>query len=35
MERIKLAIKEQPQKFTAWFKIALPSIEKWWRQHYS
>jgi len=35
MERVKLAIKEQPQKFTAWFKIALPSIEKWWQQHYS
>jgi isopentenyl-diphosphate Delta-isomerase len=34
MERVKRAIKEQPQKYTAWFKIAWPSIEKWWQQHY-
>ena len=34
MGRVKLAIKEQPQKFTAWFKIALPSIEKWWQQQF-
>jgi len=34
MEQVKWDIEEQPQKFTAWFKIALPSIEKWWLQHY-
>jgi len=34
MEQVKLAIEAQPQKFTAWFKIALPSIEKWWQQYY-
>ena len=34
MEQVKRDIQEQPQKFTAWFKIALPAIEKWWQQHY-
>lgn len=34
VKQVKLEIEEQPQKFSAWFKIALPSIEKWWRQHY-
>lgn len=34
MENVKWAIKEHPQKFTAWFKIALPSIEKWWQLRY-
>lgn len=32
MDRINWAIKEQPEKFTAWFKIAFPSIETWWQQ---
>jgi isopentenyl-diphosphate delta-isomerase len=30
MDRLKWAIKEQPDKFTAWFKLAFPSIEAWW-----
>jgi isopentenyl-diphosphate delta-isomerase len=34
MDRIKWAIKEQPEKFTAWFKLAFPSIETWWQQKY-
>ena len=34
MDRIKWAIKEQPEKFTAWFKLAFPSIETWWLQKY-
>lgn len=34
MDRMKWAIQEQPDKFTAWFKIAFPSIEAWWREHY-
>jgi isopentenyl-diphosphate delta-isomerase len=34
MQRIKLALKEQPARFTTWFKIAFPAIETWWQQHY-
>ena len=34
MDRIKWALKEQPEKFTAWFKLAFPSIESWWQQQY-
>lgn len=35
MNDIKWAIHEQPLKFTAWFKIAFPTIETWWEQNYS
>lgn len=35
MEQIKWAIENQPAKFTSWFKIAFPQIEKWWEQKYS
>src|SRR5215213_11970920 len=31
MEEIKWALREQPGKFTSWFKIAFPLIEKWWK----
>ena len=34
MNKVKWAVKEQPQKFTVWFKIAFPSIETWWQQQY-
>jgi isopentenyl-diphosphate delta-isomerase len=34
MNEIKQALKEQPEKFTTWFKIAFPSIETWWQQEY-
>jgi isopentenyl-diphosphate delta-isomerase len=30
MERLKRTINEAPDKFTAWFKLAFPSIEAWW-----
>lgn len=35
MAQIKNEIEAQPQKFTSWFKIAFPKIEKWWREHYA
>ena len=35
MEELKWAIKNQPGKFTSWFKIAFPKIEEWWREKYS
>ena len=31
MEDIELAMQEQPQTFTVWFKIVFPRIEKWWQ----
>jgi isopentenyl-diphosphate Delta-isomerase len=34
MHEIEKEIKEEPQKFTSWFKIAFPKIEKWWRERY-
>ena len=34
MPDIKQAIQKQPQQFTAWFKLAFPTIETWWQQHY-
>lgn len=34
MNDIKWAIREQPEKFTSWFKLAFPSIETWWQQRY-
>ena len=34
MNRIKWAIEGQPGKFTAWFKLAFPSIESWWQQQH-
>jgi isopentenyl-diphosphate delta-isomerase len=30
MNDIKWMIREQPHKFTSWFKLAFPSIETWW-----
>jgi isopentenyl-diphosphate Delta-isomerase len=34
MEKLSWAIKEQPEKFTTWFRIAFPTIEKWWQQKF-
>jgi isopentenyl-diphosphate delta-isomerase len=31
---IKEAIKEKPEKFTTWFRIAFPAIESWWEKKY-
>ncbi|MER3464163.1 MAG: isopentenyl-diphosphate delta-isomerase [Chitinophagaceae bacterium] len=27
-------IKNEPQKFTSWFKIAFPRVEHWWRSEF-
>lgn len=35
LEKIKEDIECYPQKFTSWFKIAFPKIEKWWQQQYA
>jgi isopentenyl-diphosphate delta-isomerase len=34
LKEIKWAIQNKPEKFTSWFKIAFPKIEKWWEQNY-
>jgi isopentenyl-diphosphate delta-isomerase len=31
---IEKEIKDQPEKFTSWFKIAFPKIEQWWKEQY-
>jgi isopentenyl-diphosphate delta-isomerase len=34
MERIRWAVENQPEKFTAWFLIAFPQIESWWKESF-
>jgi isopentenyl-diphosphate delta-isomerase len=34
MNNIKWMIRDQPHKFTSWFKLAFPSIETWWVGRY-
>jgi isopentenyl-diphosphate delta-isomerase len=34
MDEVKQRIQQQPEKFTAWFKIAFPKIEAWWKEEY-
>lgn len=33
--QIKAEIEAHPEKFTSWFKIAFPKIEKWWQENYA
>jgi len=34
MEQIRQNMERHPEKFTSWFKIAFPKIEKWWKERY-
>src|SRR5215203_2107441 len=34
MNQIQREMEIDPGKFTTWFKIAFPEIEKWWKQRY-
>ncbi|HVF80957.1 MAG TPA: isopentenyl-diphosphate Delta-isomerase [Flavisolibacter sp.] len=34
MEEIKLFLKQRPAEFTAWFKLAFPRLESWWKANY-
>ena len=34
MNEIKQALTEEGNKFTTWFRLAFPTIETWWQQHY-
>ena len=35
MQKIEEDIRLHPGKYTSWFKIAFPKIEKWWQQQYA
>ena len=32
---IKKQLQEGPERFTSWFRIALPQIEAWWKEQYA
>jgi isopentenyl-diphosphate delta-isomerase len=32
LEEIRHSLETHPQKYTAWFRIAFPRVEKWWQQ---
>ena len=32
---IQSMLQQDPQKFTAWFIIAFPKIEEWWKNRYA
>jgi isopentenyl-diphosphate Delta-isomerase len=34
MADISYALKKNPTRYTAWFHLAFPKIEKWWSGHY-
>ena len=34
MEDLRRSLEQQPQKFTQWFHLAFPEIEKWWSLRY-
>jgi isopentenyl-diphosphate Delta-isomerase len=34
MEQIKQELLKEPEQYTAWFLIAFPQIEAWWRERY-
>ena len=34
MNDIKAELAAAPQLFTTWFRLAFPTIEKWWQQQY-
>ena len=34
IESIRQALSSHPSTFTTWFRIAFPSVEKWWNEKY-
>lgn len=34
MSAIQESLVTHPKKYTAWFHLAFPGIEKWWKEHY-
>ncbi len=35
IKEIKQALKKKPEKYTAWFHIAFPKIEDWWKKNFA
>ena len=35
MMEIKLFLKQRPNEFTAWFKLAFTELESWWKKAYA
>ena len=35
MNDIRYSIQSHPEKYTEWFKIAFPEIEKWWMKNFT
>jgi isopentenyl-diphosphate Delta-isomerase len=34
MKQIELSLRTEPGIYTAWFQIAFPKIESWWKENY-
>jgi isopentenyl-diphosphate delta-isomerase len=34
MQEIRNSLQTHPEKYTAWFYLAFPGIEEWWRQRF-
>jgi len=34
MDQISCSLKDNPEEYTAWFLIAFPKIENWWKHNY-
>ena len=34
LKEIKKSLQKEPAKFTSWFHIVFPRIEKWWQEEY-
>lgn len=34
LPELKKALQESPDKFTIWFRLAFPRIERWWEEEY-
>jgi isopentenyl-diphosphate delta-isomerase len=35
LSEIRTLMAQKPEEYTAWFHIAFPKIEKWWKEHYT
>lgn len=34
MDEIGQSLHQHPNRFTAWFRLAFPKMENWWKEHY-
>lgn len=33
MDELRLSLQQEPERYTAWFRIAFPGVDAWWKQH--